>query len=76
MTSSIFTGSHFSSLFIDKTQGNESKLCQGVFGLYMRKHFFIERLVKCWNTLPREVVNVPGLSVFKRHVDKDLKNML
>ena len=42
----------------------------------MRKHFFTERVVTHWNRLPRDVVNVPGLSVFKRHLDNVLNNML
>lgn len=33
------------------------------------KNFFTKRAVKPWNGLPREVVEVPSLEVFKRHVD-------
>ena len=32
--------------------------------------------VSHWNRLPREVVDVPSLSVFKRHLDNALNNML
>ena len=49
---------------------------QGRFSLDIRKHFFTKRVVKHWNRLPREAVDVPSLSVFKRHLDNALNNML
>jgi len=60
----------------DRMHRNGSKLHQGRFRLDIRKHFFIERVFKHWNRLPREVINAPSLLVFKRNLDSALNNML
>jgi len=49
---------------------------QGRLRLDIRKRFFTERVVKHWNRLLGEVVDVPSLSVFKRYLDNALSNML
>ncbi|KFV59519.1 hypothetical protein N341_03990, partial [Tyto alba] len=54
---------------------NASKLCQGRFRLDIRKHFFTKRVVKHWNRLPREVVDAPSLSVFKKYLDNALNTL-
>ena len=66
----------YSLVSSDRTHGNGSKLCLKRFSLDMRKHFFTERVVKHWNRPPRGVVDAPSLSVFKRHLDNALNNIL
>jgi len=57
-------------------RGNGSKLHQGRFRLDVRKRFLTERVLKHWNRLPREMVNVPSLSLLKRPLHSALNNML
>ena len=37
--------------------------------LNLRKHFFMNRVVQMWNSLPEEVVWAPSLSAFKACLD-------
>lgn len=60
----------------NRTQRNETKLCQGKFRLGNRKRFFTERVVGYWNRLAREVVMAPKLPEFKEGLDDVLSHMV
>ena len=44
--------------------------------LDIRGNFFTVRVVRCWNRLPREVVDAPSLDVFKARLDGALGSVV
>ena len=67
----VFTGT-----WSNRTRGNGFKLKEGRFRLEIRKKFFTQKVVRHWNTLPREIVDVPSLEVFKARLDEVLSNLV
>jgi len=66
----------FTRVCCDRTRGNSSKLKEGRFRLNIKRKFFTVRVVKHWNRLPREAVDVPSLEVFKARLDGALSNLV
>ena len=49
---------------------------EGRCRLDVRGKFFTRRVMRCWNGLPREVVDAPSLEVFKARLDGALGNLV
>ena len=59
-----------------RTRGTDFKLREGRFRLDVRGKFFTMRMVRCWNRLPREIVDASSLEVFKARLNGALGNLL
>ncbi|KFP78881.1 hypothetical protein N310_02987, partial [Acanthisitta chloris] len=55
---------------------NGFKLKEDKFRLDIKKTFFTVRVVRHWHRLPREVVDVPTLAVYKARLDESLSNLV
>ena len=56
--------------------GNDLKLKERRFRLDVREKFFIERVVRCWNRLPKEAVDASRLEIFKTRLDGAVGNLV
>ena len=66
----------FTGAWSGRTTGNGFKLKEGRFRLVTRQKFFMMRMMRDWNRLPREVVDARSLEVFKARLDGALGNLV
>ena len=59
-----------------RMRGGGLKLLQGRFWLVIRTNFFSERVVKYWNRLSREVVELLTLEVLRKRVNVALRDIV
>ena len=59
-----------------RTRGQPLKLSVGRVRSDKRKSFFTQRVVSLWNSLPQDVMMASSLDVFKRGMDRFLKEKL
>jgi len=66
----------FTRVCSHRTRGKGFKLKEGRFRSDIRKKCFTVRAVRHWHRLPREVVDVPSMEVFKARLDGALTNLV
>ena len=60
----------FESAKLTKLRGHSLKLFKKRSRLAVRKNFFSQRVIDCWNTLPNNIVEAPSLGTFKTRLDE------
>jgi len=64
------------SLTSIRMKGNGPQVAPEEVQVECQEKFILQRVVRCWNGLPRDVVEFPSLKICKRCVDVVLRNMI
>ncbi len=74
---SIISGVHdtysaiqFNMSNITKTRGNQFKMQARHTHYRLRGHFFSNRIIEVWNSLPNDVVSADSINIFKNRLDR------
>ena len=59
---------------VHNLRGHTIKLYKGRSQLDIRKHFFSNRVVNKWNSLPQMVIDAESVNAFKNSIYKDRKD--
>ena len=57
------------------TRNNGFKIIGKRFRSNEAKHFFFNRIVSIWNSLPAQIVNSKSIESFKKNLDKNLTSV-
>ena len=60
----------FNMSHVSNTRGNKYKLQLTHIHYNLRKHFFSNRIIEVWNSLPNDVVLAESTNIFKNRLDK------
>lgn len=55
---------------ISYTRGNKFKMQLSHIHYNLRKHFFSNRIIDVWNSLPNDIVSADSTNIFKNRLDK------
>lgn len=69
-------GSLFSQLTRDRTRGHRLRVHQGRFSPDMSKNFLMKRLLRQWEGLPKKVVELPSMELFRKGLDRALSVLM
>ena len=61
---------YFEFALESRTRGHSFKLLKKRSNGEFRKHFFTQRVVNFWNSLPQSVVDADSINSFKNRLDK------
>ena len=72
----LTTQSLFSSAIFPYTRGHSYKLQKKFTNTTQYHHFFSNRIIDTWNTLPDVIVNADSVNIFKNKIDKHFQHIM